>query len=167
MVFRTSLVRYSIHAAFSYIQIIYRTQAHTANLIPNNRLEIRRFVYQPLPHHIHPVINVKVRLSIPICLHILLQCLQCRGQNTPRQLMIVGIDSLHRDAVDAHPVEVASRQDLIPMLLDGMQDEAVASVNDVDDGHRIHAGAGIHDDEGLAAAGAPEHAGIVAAGAER
>ena len=81
--------------------------------------------------------------------------------------MVIGIHSLQRDAVDAHPVEVAARQYFIPMLLDRMRYEFIACVEDVDDGHRIGSGAGIHHDEGAAAANAPEHAGVVAAGAEK
>lgn len=149
-------------AIYSYIP-----HARTGNLISNNRLVIRRVVYQSLSHHINPIVDIEIRLPIPIVLHILLDGSNRGIQHPPRELMVVGIDSLERNAVNTHPVEVASRQDIVPMLGDRIGYELGACVEDVDDGHRIGDGAGIHDNEGLAAANAPEHAGVVAAGAER
>lgn len=137
------------------------------NLISDRRQVIRGMVYQPLPHHIDAIINIEVRLSITVILHILLHCRDRCPQHSPRQLMVVGVDRLERDAVNAHPVEVAARQDRIPMLLDRIHYEFVACIEDVDDGHGIGNGAGIYDDEGAAAANAPEHAGGVAARARR
>lgn len=124
-------------------------------------------VYQPLPHHSDAVIYIEVRLSITIVLHVLLHCRDCSPQHSPRQLMVVGVNRLERDAVKPHPVEVAAGQDGIPILLDRMHYEFVACVEDVDDAHGVGSGAGIYDHEGAAAADAPEHAGVVSARAGR
>ena len=161
---RTSLVRYP-HRFYLYTTTYQPPIA--ANLIPLSRRQIRRCIKQPLPHHIFPVINIEMRLPIPIRLHILLERLQRRPKHPPRQLVIVGIHRLDRDAVDAHPVEIPPRQYLIPVFLDRKHYKLVACVDNVDGGHGVEGGAGMHDEEGGAATSPPEHAGVVAAGEER